>query len=202
VSKVIAMSRPPSRHRSLLALVLLVAAVALSACGSGTAPPVSGPPVTTASGTAGPTAPASSPGAVDVAAAERAALALYVASPNSSVDPTAGTVWSSAPAARSPLAPAVAERLAALTRAGWFAATRCGEDYVVGNQVGLDTAPVVVASRANADGTVTVVVRGSLNGTYRDLTVTVADVDGRWLVTDLARGTGANASIFSAEPAC
>jgi hypothetical protein len=185
------MIRVPSRRRALPALLILCAA-----------PPGSSPPVTTSPSGVSPSATSSSPAQVDVAAAQRAALALYVPTPNSSADPSAGTVWSSAPAELSPLAPAVVERLAALTRAGWFSDRVCGEDYLVGNQVGLDTAPVVVASRVNADGTVTVVVRGSLNGEHRDLTVTLTDVDGTWLVTDLARGSGANASIFAAAPAC
>jgi hypothetical protein len=78
----------------------------------------------------------------------------------------------------------------------------CGEDYMVGGQDGLQQAPTVLSARANADGTVTVVVRRFPNEQSSDLTVTMTKVGGRWYATDLLRGSGTNASIFSKVPHC
>jgi hypothetical protein len=226
VVKVITMSG--ARARVLVYATLLLGAALLVACassdaptsstpvlspasiGSATSPSASTPPgpsrSTTPSTSASPstatTPSASTPAAPDVAAARRAALAVYVRSPNNTADPSAGFVWGPAPSSTSPLAPRVVERLTLLTQQGYFGDARCGENYLLGNQVGFDVAPVVVSTRLRADSSVMVVVRGSLAGAHRDLTMTLTQVEGRWQVVDLARGTGPHASIFSATPTC
>jgi hypothetical protein len=96
-------------------------------------------------------------------------------------------------------------RLAQLQRADYFfdgPLGHCGEDYVVGNQNGLSAAPMVVSAKANANGAVTVVVRRVPKEPSTDLTVVMTKVGGRWYATDLLRGTGPNASIYSKVPNC
>jgi hypothetical protein len=81
----------------------------------------------------------------------------------------------------------------------------CGWDYMVASQNGLWTAPRVVSARANADSTVTIVVARDEPGVRdpsRDLAVIMTKIGNRWYATDLLRGTGPNASIFSKAPHC
>ena len=76
----------------------------------------------------------------------------------------------------------------------------CGEDYITGTQNGLNTAPHVVSAVANATGKVTVVIRRG--SPPPDFTVTMTNESGTWLASDLASGTGPEASIFSTKPNC
>ena len=76
----------------------------------------------------------------------------------------------------------------------------CGEDYITGTQNGLFVAPQVLSAIANANGSVTVVIRRG--PPPPDFTVTMTLENGTWLATDLASGTGPSASIFSAKPNC
>jgi hypothetical protein len=65
-------------------------------------------------------------------------------------------------------------------------------------------APVVVSAIPKTDGSVTVVIhRAGLGGAVSpNLTAVMTDENGTWLATDLASGTGPDASIFSASPNC
>ena len=180
-------------------LMFLVAT--LAAC---TGSPPSTSPTTAATGSGSLAPPSSSAAAttpdVDVRAASRTALALYQRYPNNLADPSAGYVWSEAP--NPPVTNEVRDRLRALTGQGYFSDLGCAENYLLGNQVGLSSAPEPVSATANPDGSVTVVVRGRLGAHYRDLTVVVSQQRGTWVVSDLRRGTGAGASIFAARPNC
>ena len=195
--------------------LLLGTVLALTACG-GTAS--SGPSATASTPSAAPTtssaratptpttsvtrtaSPTPSPTRrADVAAAAAAALGLYARSSNNLNDPSAGYVWSAVSGA---LSTRLRDRLVWLGNHDYFDDRHCGEDYIDGNQVGLTRAPKAVSATANPDGTVTVVIRGYLNNDHRDLTVVMSQIHGTWLATDLRRGTGPNASIFSAHPNC
>jgi hypothetical protein len=180
-------------------VLLLGTVILLTACGG--SPSSGSSPTSTATHSASPTETTPSPTpSTDVAAAGAAALTLYSAYPNNVNDPSAGYIWSDA--ASMPVSSRLRDRLLYLTNHGYFADTKCGEDYVDGNQVGLTRAPTVISADPNPDGTVTVVIRGYLNDAYRDLTVVMSQTDGAWLAIDLRRGTGPNASIFSDQPNC
>jgi len=203
-------------------LLLLGPVLALTACGgstpsdtsptgssSGAAPTSSSAPATpTPSVTVTPTTPTASPtpsalGRADIAAATAAVLHLYSRSPNNVNDPSAGYIWSSAISnPTSPVSTALRARLNWLNDHDYFDDRHCGEDYIDGNQVGLTGTPKAISATANPDGTVTVVIRGYLNDDYRDLTVVMSKIQWTWLATDLRRGTGPNASIFSSHPNC
>jgi hypothetical protein len=137
-----------------------------------------------------------------IAAASTAALRLYQRFPVNLDDPSAGYIWSSRPWRESPLAPSVIARLQALQKQGWFDDRHCGEDYISGTQTEWTQAPRVASAYGHADGTVTVVVRPYPVTRPRDLTVTMTMIDGHWLATDLARGTGSHASILAPSPTC
>jgi len=168
-------------------------------------PTASASPSSTSTPTS-PTSPSSTPGTsvskADVAAASAAALRLFRRTPVDLADPSAGWLWSSRPWRESPMSPDLLARLVSLQRQGWFDDRHCGEDYVSGTQTEWPQAPTVAAAYARPDGTVTVVVRPHPVTRPRDLTVTMARIDGRWLATDLARGTGPHASIFAPSPSC
>lgn len=204
----------PTRHGA--AVLVVAGLLALTGCGStstpgaSSAPPSSSPSsssVVTPSSTTSrsPTSVATSdvPQAPDVRAAAAAALHLYTRTPNDVNDPSAGYVWSSDPTdPQVPLSTQLRGRLAVLTARDWFSDQHCGENYIDGNQVGLTRAPTVVSAIGEPGGTVQVVVRGYLNSEHRDLIVVMSKVDGSWLATDLRRGHGSDASIFSTQPAC
>jgi hypothetical protein len=76
----------------------------------------------------------------------------------------------------------------------------CGEDYITGTQNGLFVAPQVLSATANANGSVTVVIRRG--PPPPDFTVTMTLENNTWLATNLASGTGTSASIFSDKPNC
>ena|SRR5438132_1526322 len=176
---------------SFLGAVLLVAAaVTFAGCGASTA--------TTTGSSATPITTTSTPVA-DVTAAEQAALHLFVADPSvpHHWNPCSNTDnW-----AACPMSAAVKMRLADLTGKGYFGvAGGCGEEYISGTQNGLNNAPTVISGIAGGNGSVTVVVqRGS---SQPHLTAVMAQENGTWLASDLASGSGAAASIFSAKPNC
>ncbi len=211
----------PLSARHGAAVLVVAGLLAMTGCssssapGSSSAPPTSSPSasqstsssVTSPSSTPSqsPTSVATSdvPQAADVRAAAAAALHLYTRTPNNLDDPSAGYVWSSDPTdPQVPLSAQLRSRLAVLTARDWFSDQHCGENYIDGNQVGLTRAPTVVSAIGEPGGTVQVVLRGYLNSEHRDLIVVMSEVDGSWLATDLRRGHGADASIFSAQPAC
>jgi hypothetical protein len=146
------------------------------------------------------------PHPVDVTAAKQSALALFVKSPRVLNDPQAGYFWSSGPSSASHMSAQVNTRFGVLQRAGFFsdAAGGCGIDYISHTQNGLFIAPVVVSAIPKTDGSVTVVIhRAGLGGAVSpNLTAVMTDENGTWLATDLASGTGPDASIFSASPNC
>ena len=165
---------------------------AVAACGStqtATATPVSTPAVKTS-----PT-----PKPVDVAAATEAAIGLFVA------DPSHKGVWYACSAADDwaacPLSATVKARLAYLVGSFYFADNGgCGEDYISGTQNGLDNDPKVTSAVAGTNGSVTVVIQRAPS--RPNLTAVMNTEGGKWLAYDLASGTGAAASIFSAKPNC
>jgi len=165
---------------------------AVAACGSthtATATPVSTPPVKTS-----PT-----PKPVDVAAATEAAMGLFVA------DPSQQGHWyacsNSDDWAACPLSATVKARLADLVSSGYFADNGgCGEEYISGTQNGLDNDPKVTSAVAGSNGSVTVVIQRA--PARPNLTAVMTTEGGNWLASDLASGTGAAASIFSAKPNC
>jgi hypothetical protein len=130
------------------------------------------------------------------------ALRLFRRTPVNLADPSAGSLWSSRPWRDSPLSPDLLARLQSLQKQGWFDDRHCGEDYISGTQTEWPQAPTVASARANRDGTVTVVLRPHPVTRPRDLTVTMAQIDGRRLASDVARGTGAHASIVAPSPGC
>jgi hypothetical protein len=175
------MDRKPSW---LGAFVLAAATVALASCGGTT--------------TAAPASPTATP---DVAAASTAALTIFYAAPGQ----TPG-VWLPCSARGSnfsdcPFSAAVVAGLNHLTSIGFGGdVTGCGEDYIAGTQNGLNRAPQVLSAVPDANGNVTVVIqRGP---PPPDFTVTMTRDNGRWVASDLASGTGASASMFSAKPNC
>lgn len=137
-----------------------------------------------------------------MAGASAVALRLFRRSPVNLTDPSAGYIWSARPWGESPLSPRLRARLMSLQELGWFDDRHCGEDYISGTQIEWSQAPTVASARARSDGTVTVVLRPHPVTRPRDLAVTLSRIDGHWLATDLARGTGAHASIFAPSPSC
>lgn len=166
---------------------------ALCACGA----------TSSASSTASPgISPMASP-TPDVAAARTAAASIIVPIPGSD-GVWGGCAQLAGNFAACPFAPVLIARLNDLSSSGYFGDAGpsgvCAEDYLTATQNGLFTAPKVLSATAKADGTVTVVIdRGSPQPA---LTVTVTQINGAWLATDLASGTGPSASIFSAKPNC
>jgi len=152
-----------------------------------------------ATGAAASTTPTPQP--VDVAAAQQAALGLFVADPS-----TPGHWYPCSNAdnwAACPLTPTVKARLADFTRSGYFSdgPGGCGEEYVSGTQNGLWNAPKALSAVAGANGSVTVVIQRGPSPPP-NLTAVMTIENGTWLASDLASGTGSAASIFSASPTC
>ena len=189
--------RKPHQAGSVL---LLGSVLALTGCGGSVSSGSSTASTPSASPTTSSAQPTPAP-SVNVAAAVAAALHLYSRSPNNLNDPSAGYIWSSS-TLQMPVSTELRDRLVWLNNHDYFDDRHCGEDYIDGNQVGLTRAPTAISATANSDGTVTVVIRGYLNNDYRDLTVVMSQIHGTWLATDLRRGTGTNASIFSTHPNC
>jgi hypothetical protein len=165
-------------------LFLATSILALVGCGAATATPrVSSSTLT----------------AVDVAAAQRAALTMFVEfSPGHW-----GPCLSSNNYAGCPLSPTVKARLAALTSRGYFysgPSGHCTGDFISNSTNGLFNAPEVLSAEAESNGTVTVVIQRVTS--IPDLTAVMTKGNDTWLATDLASGTGSSASIFSAEPNC
>jgi len=171
-----------------LRLLLSVTAVAvLVGCGANT-------------GTTSVSSPTPTP--ADVASAKQAALGLFVADSSTTNHWTAcsnSDNW-----AACPLAPTVKARLADLTSKGYFGDVGgCGEEYISGTQNGFNNPPQVLSANAGDSGAVTVVIqRSTADPRSPNLTAVMTPASGKWLATDLASGTGANASIFSAKPNC
>jgi len=144
----------------------------------------------------------SHPETADVASAKQAALGLFVA------DPSTTNHWIACSNADSwaacPLAPTVKARLADLTSKGYFGDVGgCGEEYISGTQNGFNNPPQVLSAIVGDNGAVTVVIqRSTANPPSPNFTAVMTLVSGKWLASDLASGTGANASIFSAKPNC
>ena len=142
------------------------------------------------------------PTPADVASAKQAALGLFVAD---SSTPNHWTACSNTDNwAACPLSPAVKARLADLTGKGYFGDVGgCGEDYISGTQNGFNNAPQALSAVAGANGAVAVVIqRSTANPRSPNLTSIMTLEGGKWLASDLASGTGANASIFAAKPNC
>jgi hypothetical protein len=77
----------------------------------------------------------------------------------------------------------------------------CGEDYLTGTQNGLYVAPIILSVTLLNTGSVRVVIkRGSVSPP--NLTATMTLINGHYLATDLASGSGVDASIFSSHPNC
>jgi len=172
----------------LTTLLVAAAAVALAGCGATeTAAPSS-------------TTPAPSP-TPDVAAARTAALTIYFALPGQTPEVWLPCSSRASNFADCPFSAAVVAGLNHLTTSGFGSdATGCGEEYITGTQNGLTRAPQVLSALAQADGSVTVIIqRGP---TTPNFTVTMTRENGKWVASDLASGTGPNASLFSAKPNC
>jgi len=143
-----------------------------------------------------------SPSAGNAADAKKAALGLFVA------DPSTTNHWTACSNADNwvacPLSPTVKARLADLTSKGYFGDVGgCGEEYISGTQNGFNNAPQVLSAIAGDSGAVAVVIqRSAADPRSPNLTAVMAQASGKWLATDLASGTGANASIFSPKPNC
>ena len=176
---------------SVAAILALVGCGATSATSSASSPtPTSATPIATPSPT------------VDVSAARAAALTIIAPLPK-----TTG-VWGGCPQLASnfaacPFAPVLIARLNHLSSIGYFGDAPpgvCGEDYITGTQNGLFVAPQVLSATANANGSVTVVIRRG--PPPPDFTVNMTLENNTWLATDLASGTGTSASIFSDKPNC
>jgi hypothetical protein len=168
------------------------------------APPVSTPTASTPTASTPTPSTAAPPPPVDVTAAKQSALALFVKNPLNLNDPQAGYVWSGGPSTTSHFSAQVKARFNALASAGFGGVTKCGEDYISHSQNGLYSAPYVVSAVAAADGSVTVVIHRPLlmGAVAPNLTAVMTNENGTWLATDLASGTGPDASIFSATPNC
>jgi len=139
----------------------------------------------------------------DITGARAAALTIIAPLPNTS------GVWGGCPQLASnfaacPFAPELIARLNYLSGTGYFASAGpsgvCGEDYITGTQNGLFIAPQALSVTANANGSVTIVIRRG--PPPPDFTITMTPENSIWLATDLASGTGPSASIFSAKPNC
>ena len=167
----------------VLVLLSLAAVVILVGCGAPSATTIGSSPTPTPS---------------DVASAERSALGLFL------IDPTVPGHWvacsNSDSWAACPLATTVKDRLAALTSSGFFGdAGGCGEEYISGTQTGLDSPPTLVSAVAEANGSVTVVIK---RASRPNLTAVMSLEGDAWLASDLSSGTGPAASIFSTKPNC
>lgn len=185
------MRRTDFRTKGLIAVMSAAAIGCLAGCGS-----------TSTAASSSPTPIASSP-TPDVAAAGAAALTIYYALPGQDPEVWVPCSQQGADFTKCPFADSVKTRLRALSSAFYFAdgpPGKCGEDYITGTQNGLFTQPKMLSSVANADGSVTVVIRRG--PPPPDFTVTMTYNGGAWQATDLASGTGASASIFSATPNC
>lgn len=183
-------------HGLLRAVLLSAAAVTLAGCGAGIARTSVSSATTTV---ANPSPTPASSAIANVTVAEQAALKLFDADPSLSGhwDPCSNSNnW-----AACPMSAAVKMRLADLTSKGYFAdGAGCGEEYISGTQNGLNNAPTVLSGIAGGNDSVTVVIqRGSLQP-Y--LSAFMTKENGTWLASDLASGSGAAASIFSAKPNC
>jgi hypothetical protein len=137
----------------------------------------------------------------DVAGARSAALTIYFSPPGQTPE-----VWFPCSARASnfadcPFSTTVIDGLNHLTASGFGGdATGCGEDYITGSQNGMFRAPQILSAVGEAGGNVTVIIqRGPQTPNF---TATMTRENGQWLATDLASGTGPNASLFSAKPNC
>jgi hypothetical protein len=179
-------------------LFSLLGVMALVGCGATTA--------TTSVSSATPSSPtlsATPSPSPDITGARVAALTIIAPLPN-----TTG-VWGGCPQLASnfaacPFAPELIARLNYLSSTGYFASAGptgvCGEDYITGTQNGLFVAPQALSVTANANGSVTVVIRRG--PPPPDFTITMTPENSTWLATDLASGTGPSSSIFSTKPNC
>jgi hypothetical protein len=170
------------------ALIAAAAATAmLASCGTTT--------VVSSGATPSPTA------TPDVAAARTAALTIYYAAPGQTPPVWLPCSARAADFVDCPFSPAVIAGLNHLTSIGFGSdATGCGEDYITGTQNGLNTAPEVLSAVPDASGNVIVVIRRG--PPPPNFTATMTLENGRWVATDLASGTGHEASMFSAKPNC
>ena len=173
-------------------LLAAVTLVALAGCGSTSSATIVASPGAS---------PVSSP-SPNVAGARSAAAAIIVPIPGSN-GVWGGCTQLATDFAACPFAPVLIARLNYLSSTGYFGDAPpgvCGEDYITASQNGLFVAPQILSATAQANGTVTVIIdRGS---PQPNLTATMTQEGGAWLATDLASGTGASASIFSARPNC
>jgi len=169
-----------------------VSLVALAGCGA-----------TSSATTSAPAASPVSSATPNAAEARVAAAAIIVPIPGSN-GVWGGCAQLASDFAACPFAPVLIARLKYLSSTGYFGDAPpsgvCGEDYLTASQNGLFVAPQILSATAEANGTVTVVIdRGSPQPNF---TATMAQINGAWLATDLASGTGPSASIFSARPNC
>lgn len=102
-----------------------------------------------------------------------------------------------------PFSSGLIARLNHLTSTGYFGDAPpngvCGEDYITGTQNGLDTAPKVLSVTGGIIGIATVVIQRKPSP---NLTVGMTLGSGVWLATDLASGSGPDASIYADKPNC
>lgn len=161
-------------------------------CGSITAPVAS---------SSSPAAPAVASPTPDAGAAAAAALTIFYALPGQTPEVWVPCSQRAADFAMCPFSADVKSRLDELSSMGFGSDVPpgCAEDYITGTQNGLFAAPQVVMAVANADGSVTVVIH---RGSPPDFTVTMKMVNGAWVATDVASGSGPSASVFSTKPNC
>jgi hypothetical protein len=177
------------------ALISVAATACVAGCGSTPAAATASPMPA-----ASPAAPSPTP---NLAAAGAAALTIFYALPGQNPEVWVPCSSQGADFVRCPFAATVKTRLSDLSSSGYFGDAppgKCGEDYITGTQNGLFSEPKMLSSAANADGSVTVVIRRG--PPPPDFTVTMKYDGGAWLATDLASGTGPAASVFSATPNC
>jgi hypothetical protein len=174
------------------ALLSAAVAVTLASCGEGIA-------TTSVSSATRTAATPSSTAVSNVTAAKQAALHLFVA------DPSLPGHWN--PCSNSdnwaacPMSAAVKARLADLISGGYFGDIGgCGEEYISSTQNGLNNAPTVLSAVDGGNGSVTVVIQRGPAQPH--LTAVMAQQQGAWLASDLASGSGPEASLFSAKPNC
>lgn len=137
----------------------------------------------------------------DIAAARTVALTIFYALPGQTPEVWLPCSSRAENMSACPFSSAVKDRLNALSAAGFGsdAPPGCGEDYITATQNGLFTEPRVLSATADTNGHVIVVISRSMSP---NLTVTMTQESGSWLASDLASGSGASASIFSAKPNC
>jgi hypothetical protein len=144
----------------------------------------------------------------EVATAAKTALLLWEASPIELAHPNGPFVYGERPWPNTPMSYGLHARLEWLQMHDYFddQPGHCGENYMDASQNGLLTAPRVVSVKSNPDSTVSVVVARDWQKGERqpaqDITVIMTKIGNRWYATDLRRGTGPNASIFSKNPHC